>query len=161
MIIHPFDPVYDRNSKIIILGTFPSVASRKDNFYYGHPKNRFWKVISILTENPLPNDIEEKKSLLLRENIAIWDVLRSCDIDQSKDSSILNPVPNNFKDIFGKIPLKAVFTNGRKAEELYRRLCYPETNFISICLPSTSPANASCSLDRLIREWSAILKFIR
>lgn len=158
---HPFDPIYNEHSKIIILGTIPSVVSREENFYYGHPQNRFWKLISSLTENPIPQTIEEKKKLLLNEDIAIWDVLKSCNIDQSKDSSILNPIPNDFKDLFHKTSLHAVFTNGKKAEDLYKRLCYKKINLTSTCLPSTSPANASYSFERLLQSWSVILKFIR
>lgn len=97
ILIHPYSPVYDSNSKILILGTFPSVASREANFYYGHPRNRFWKVLSYLTKNDLPQNIEEKKSLLLNNNIALWDVLKSCEIEKSKDSSIMNRFQTTFQ----------------------------------------------------------------
>ncbi len=160
MVIHPFDPIYNEHSKVLILGTFPSVKSREENFYYGHPQNRFWKVIACLTgHNPLQS-IEAKKELLLQEGIALWDVLKSCDIDQSKDSSIQNPVPNDFEKIFRKASINAVFTNGKKAQELYKKLCYPITKMKSHCLPSTSPANGSYNLERLLWEWSVILKYI-
>lgn len=161
MIIHPFEPVYNKHSRILILGTFPSVISREENFYYGYTRNRFWSVISILTGNPLPLNIDEKKNLLHNEKIAVWDVLKSCDIDQSKDSSIINPIPNDLNGIFDKSNIKAVFTNGRKAEELYERLCYPITGFKGMFLPSTSPANAGYSLEKLLAEWSVILKFLK
>ena len=160
MVIHPFEPVYNGYSKILILGTFPSVASREENFYYGHPQNRFWKVISCLTGQSLPQTIGDKKELLLREGIALWDVLKSCDIEQSKDSSIQNPVPNDFDKIIHETAIRAVFTNGKKAQELYRKLCYPKTEIKSHCLPSTSPANGSYNLERLLWEWSVILKYI-
>lgn len=109
-VVHPFEPVYDEYSKIIVLGTIPSVKSREENFYYGHPRNRFWHVISRLTGRPLPLTVRDKKELLLDEGIALWDVLKSCDIDQSKDSSIINPVPNDFSGIMGRSDIKAVFT---------------------------------------------------
>lgn len=160
MIVHPFELIYNEHSKIMILGTIPSVTSREMNFYYGHPQNRFWRVISSLTGQPLPQTIEAKKELLLQEGVALWDVLKSCDIDQSKDSSISNPIPNDFEVIFNKISIKAVFTNGKKAQELYNKLCYPKTNFISHCLPSTSPANGSYNLERLMQEWSILLQYI-
>ena len=159
-VVHPFKPVYNENSKIIVLGTIPSVKSREENFYYGNPRNRFWKVLSCLTGHPLPLTVRDKKELLLDGGIALWDVLKSCDIDQSKDSSIINPVPNDFSGIINRTGIKAVFTNGKKAQELYRKLCYPRTNLKSRCLPSTSPANGGYSLERLLSEWSVLLKYI-
>lgn len=158
MLVHPFEPVYDSCSKILILGTFPSVKSREENFYYGHPHNHFWKVLSALTGCPLPRDIKEKKDLLLKEKIALWDVLKSCEIDASRDSSIRDPVANDLRPILANSSIEAIFTNGRKAGELYKRLCYPDTFIESHVLPSTSPANAQYTLERLIREWSIILK---
>jgi len=159
-VVHPFEPVYNEYSQVLILGTIPSVTSREENFYYGHPQNRFWKVISCLTGHPLPITIVEKKNLLLMEGIALWDVLQSCDIEQSRDSSITNPVANDLDMIFKKASIKAVFTNGKKAQELYKKLCYPKTNIKSQCLPSTSPANGSYNLEKLLWEWSVILKYI-
>lgn len=159
-VVHPFEPIYNEYSQVLILGTIPSVTSREENFYYGHPQNRFWKVISCLTGHPLPLTIEEKKSILLMEGIALWDVLHSCDIEQSKDSSISNPEANDLEIIFQKASIKAVFTNGKKAQELYKKLCYPKTKIKSHCLPSTSPANGSYNLEKLLWEWSAILKYL-
>ncbi len=159
-VVHPFEPIYNEYSQILILGTIPSVVSREENFYYGHPQNRFWKVISCLTGHPLPVTVQEKTSLLLGEGIALWDVLKSCDIDQSKDSSITNPVANDMEAVFKRASLKAVFTNGRKAQDLYKKLCYPKTGVKSQCLPSTSPANGSYSLERLLWEWSVVIKYI-
>ncbi|HBR04061.1 MAG TPA: DNA-deoxyinosine glycosylase [Ruminiclostridium sp.] len=161
MLIHPFNPVYNTESRILILGTFPSVASRAEQFYYGHPKNRFWKVLSELTGNSLPETVEEKKALLFKKRIALWDVLKSCDIELSKDSSIMNPVVNDFDDILKETSVQAIFTNGKKAEELYKRLCFPKTHVKSRCLPSTSPANASWSYERLLQAWSTILHYIK
>lgn len=159
-VVHPFEPIYNEQSQILILGTIPSVVSREENFYYGHPQNRFWKVLSCLTGHPLPQTIQEKKELLLKERIALWDVLKSCDIDQSKDSSITEPMANDFDELFKRASLKAIFTNGKKAQELYKKLCYPKTRFKSQCLPSTSPANGSYNLERLLWEWSVVLKYI-
>lgn len=161
MVVHPFEPVYHSHSRILILGTFPSVKSREENFYYGHPQNRFWKVISCLTGHKLPESIEEKKELLAFEGIALWDVLKSCDIDLSKDSSIMNPVANDLSVILSKCRIEAIFTNGKKAGELYRKLCYPETQIKNHGLPSTSPANGHYSLERLMWEWSVILKYLK
>ncbi|NMA66327.1 MAG: DNA-deoxyinosine glycosylase [Clostridiaceae bacterium] len=161
ILIHPYEPVYDKNSKIFILGTFPSVASREANFFYGHPRNRFWKVLACLTQNDVPQNIEEKKSMLLDNNIALWDVIKSCDIEKSKDSSIINPVPNDLSEIFAEASIKAVFANGRKAQELYTKFCYPKTGIKAIFLPSTSPANASYNMERLIKEWSIILEYFK
>ena len=160
MIDHPFEPIYNINSKIIILGTMPSVASRKDNFYYGHPQNRFWRILAALTGSFVPKTTYEKKKLLLDKGIALWDVLKSCEIDMSKDSSITNPEPNNFDSLFKDCNIRAVFTNGKKAEELYRKLCFKKTNVRSINLPSTSPANASYSFERLLKHWSIILEHL-
>ncbi|HHW21924.1 MAG TPA: DNA-deoxyinosine glycosylase [Clostridiaceae bacterium] len=161
MIDHPFEPIYHSHSRILILGSFPSVRSREENFYYGHPQNRFWKVISCLTGHKLPETIEEKKELLACEGIALWDVVKSCDIDQSKDSSIMNPVANDLSVILSSCHIEAIFTNGKKADELYRKLCYPQTRIKSQYLPSTSPANGHYSLERLMWEWSVILKYLK
>jgi len=161
LVVHPFEPVYHNHSRILILGTFPSVKSREENFYYGHPKNRFWEVLSCLTGHPLPETIEEKKELLACEGIALWDVLKSCDIEKSKDSTIMNPVANDLSIIFDNCHIEAVFTNGKKAGELYRKYCYPNTNMKCHTLPSTSPANGRYNLEKLMWEWSAILKYLR
>jgi hypoxanthine-DNA glycosylase len=161
MVVHPFEPIYHTHSKILILGTIPSVKSREENFYYGHPQNRFWKVISCLTGHPVPETIEAKKELLAFEGIALWDVLKSCDIDQSKDSSIMNPVANDLSAILSKCRIDAIFTNGKKADELYRKLCYPKTQKKSHVLPSTSPANGHYNIEKLMWEWSVILKHLK
>lgn len=160
ILTHPFEPIFDEHSRILILGTFPSVKSRELSFYYSHPRNRFWQVVSDLTHNELPLSIEDKKALLLKEGIALWDVLKSCDIDKSSDSSITNPVPNDLNGIFRKAQIRAVFTNGRKAQDLYIKFIYPKTGIKSTCLPSTSPANAGYSFERLKKEWSIILEYL-
>lgn len=151
--IHTFEPVYDEKSKILILGTFPSVKSRASDFYYQHPQNRFWKVISALAGWPTPGTIEEQKTMLSENHIAVWDVIYSCDINGSSDSSIKNVVPNDIRALLNKSAIKTIYANGGKAYELYNRYCYQETNKEIIKLPSTSPANASCSLEKLVAHW--------
>lgn len=152
-VTHVFDPVYDKKSRILVLGTFPSVKSREVSFYYGHPQNRFWKVLAALTESSLPQTIEKKKRLLLENGIAIWDVIASCDIQGSSDSSIRNVVPNDIGRIVQEVPGLAIFANGEKAYSLYQKYCREQTGKEIIKLPSTSPANAVFSLDKLITVW--------
>lgn len=155
-LVHPFEPVYDENSEILILGTFPSVKSRQSDFYYGHPQNRFWKVLAILTREEIPVSIEEKRSLLLRHGIALWDVLQSCDIRGSSDSSIRNAEPTDIKRILEASDIRAIYANGGKAAQLYRKYQQPQLGIPIFPLPSTSPANAAWSLDRLCGEWMVI-----
>ena len=153
---HSFDPVYNKESNVLILGTFPSVKSREQNFYYGHPQNRFWKVISAVTNAPLPITIEAKKALLLEHGIAIWDVIESCDIIGSSDSSITNVVPMDFSRILEQSSIQRIFANGATAYKLYQTYCEAKTGLPIIKLPSTSPANAAFSLDKLIQAWSIL-----
>jgi len=159
---HIFDPVYDANSQVLILGTIPSPKSREYGFYYGHPQNRFWRIISDVLREPFPNTIEEKKNLLLSHHIALWDVLASCDITGAKDSSIKNAVANDFGEILSGSCIAAIFTTGMKATKLYQQLCYPKTNVPTTYLPSTSPANCgNFTYDELVAEYSKILRFIK
>lgn len=151
--IHNIEPVFDKNSRILILGSFPSVKSREAKFFYGHPQNRFWRVLSALFKSECPATIDEKKKLLLSNKIALWDVIKSCEITGSSDNSIKNAVPNDFTEIFKAADIKAVFVNGATAY----KLCKKYNEFDVIKLPSTSPANAAFSLERLIKEWSVIL----
>ena len=153
-VTHPFDPIWDENSRILILGSFPSVRSRADNFYYGHPQNRFWKVLAGLYAEPIPQTIEEKKAFLLRQGIALWDVISSCEIENSSDVSIRNAEINDLSTIFARADIRAVYTNGKAADKLYRK--YHERE--AVCLPSTSPANAAWSLEKLLAAWSIILE---
>lgn len=153
--IHNIPPLYDKNSKILILGSFPSVKSREAEFFYGHPQNRFWKVVSAILGCDCPKTVAEKREMLLSHNIAVWDVIKSCEITGSSDSSIKNVVPNDLSEIFKTADIKAVFTNGTASYNMYNKyIKSPE----AIKLPSTSPANAAYSLDRLIGEWSVILR---
>jgi len=154
---HMFEPVYDKNSRILILGSFPSVKSREQNFYYGHPQNRFWKVLSCLLREELPNTVEEKKEMLLKNQIALWDVIQSCDIIGSSDSSIKNVVPADIDRILKKSSILKIFANGGKAYQLYQKYCIKNTGKPIIKLPSTSPANARFTLEGLTESWGNLI----
>lgn len=158
MIIHPIKPIYNESSQILILGSFPSVKSREVEFYYGHPQNRFWKVLSNVFNEELPTTNEEKKGFLLRNNIAVWDVIHSCDIVGSADSTIKNVVPNDISIILNNSKVEKIFVNGKKAESLYKKYIEKEICIKAICLPSTSPANASWSIEKLTEFWSSSIK---
>lgn len=158
MIIHPIPPLYDENSVILILGSFPSVRSREEGFFYGHPQNRFWKVTSAVYGEDTPNTVEEKKSFLLRNHIALWDVIGSCDIEGSSDSSIRNVRANDLSKILEYADIRSIYVNGQTAYKYYRKYSEKETGKAAICLPSTSPANAAWSLERLKNAWSCIKK---
>lgn len=143
---------------MLILGSFPSVKSRESQFYYGHPQNRFWKVIAALTHEPLPETVEDKKRVLLDHGIAVWDVIGSCKIIGSSDSSIKDVKVNDLSGILKTVPDIRIFANGSKSYELYIKYAYPETGREIVKLPSTSPANAAWSLERLCVEWCRLLK---
>ena len=157
-IVHSFEPVYDKDSEILILGTLPSVKSRENNFYYGHKQNRFWKVLATLLKEPVPDTIEEKKAVLLAHRIALWDVIQSCDIKGSSDSSIKNVQPTDIGMILEKTNVTQIYANGNKAGQLYKRYQFPVTGIEATMLPSTSPANAAWSFDRLCEAWRVILE---
>ncbi len=152
-ITQPFEPVFDKNSRILILGSLPSVKSRENGFYYGHPRNRFWKVLAALLAEPEPGTIPEKQSMLLRNGIAIWDVIESCEIIGSSDSSIKNVVPADLSKILNAAKIEKICTNGGTAGRLYQKYDLPVTGMPNVALPSTSPANAAWSLERLIEAW--------
>ncbi|MBQ3920061.1 MAG: DNA-deoxyinosine glycosylase [Oscillospiraceae bacterium] len=156
IMIHPIPPIFDESSEILILGSFPSVKSRECGFFYGHPQNRFWKVTSAVFDEDTPVTIPEKKGFLLREHIALWDVIRSCDIEGSSDSSIRNVIPNDISVILDSAHIRTIFANGRTAERYYIRYIEPELGIKAVCLPSTSPANAAWNMERLIAAWSVI-----
>ena len=158
---HTFEPIFDKHSKILILGTFPSVKSRENQFYYGHPQNRFWKVLAQVTGEAVPDSVEEKKALLLRNGIAIWDVIHSCKIVGSSDSSIQDVVVNDFSKILKTAEIDRIYANGTKAYELYRKYAMEKTGREIIKLPSTSPANAAFRLEKLCEEWKQISGFLR
>ena len=161
MINHPIPPVYNENSKVLILGSFPSVKSRAAKFFYGHPQNRFWRVLAALFGEELPVSIDEKRELLLSHNIAVWDVISSCDIEGSADSTIKNAVANDLSVILDTADIKAIFVNGKTAEKYYNKYLKEKTGRVAICLPSTSPANAAYSLEKLIRNWQAVALSIK
>ena len=152
-VVHSFEPVYNTDSKILILGTLPSVKSRENHFYYGHKQNRFWKLLARICEEDVPETIEEKKAMLLRNHIAIWDVIYSCDIQGSSDSSIKNVVPTDLKQVLANSSITQIYANGNKAGSLYKKYQQANTNMNITVLPSTSPANAAWSLDD---TWSVI-----
>lgn len=153
---HEFPPVYDENSEILILGSFPSVKSREMQFYYGHPQNRFWKLLAVLKQETVPKSIEEKKEFLLRNRIALWDVIASCEIRGSSDSSIKNAVPNDVSYIIGRSRITKIYANGGKAKQLYDRYLKEKTGIPALQLPSTSPANAAYQMERLLESWNVI-----
>ena len=156
-VCHTLEPVYDRHSRILILGSFPSVKSREHNFYYGHPQNRFWKLMGRLLEESFPDDYEGKKDILLRRRIALWDVIESCDIKGSSDQSICNVTPMNLNRILRAADIGKIITNGSTSYQLYEKYCLGQTGRSAVKCPSTSPANAAFSLDRLARAWGAEL----
>jgi len=153
---HGFDPVFDSCSQVLVLGTFPSVLSRQNGFYYGHPNNRFWRVIAKILHAELPKSIEEKKALLLLGGIALWDVVQSCEIEGSKDASIRDVVPNDVASLLLACPIERICANGATAFALYRKYLLSSTGREILRLPSTSPANAAWSLERLVSAWSVI-----
>lgn len=155
---HPFGPVAGPDSRILILGSFPSVRSREEGFYYGHPRNRFWKIMSALAKDrgiTVPDEltIPEKKQLIPDLGLALWDVCASCVVTGSSDSSIRSAVPNDIPSLIASAPIRAVLTNGKTADTLYRKLILPKTWIVPVCLPSTSPANAARTLQNLTEEW--------
>lgn len=157
---HEFEPVFDGESKILILGTFPSVKSREMQFYYGHPQNRFWKVIAGVTDSEVPVTIAEKKDLLLRNKIAVWDVIAQCEIVGSSDSSIKNVVPADIGRVLHNSNIKKVYANGNTAKKLYDKYILPKLSVEIEGLPSTSPANAGYSLERLLEVWKKIGEYL-
>ena len=159
-IVHPIPPLYDSASRILILGSFPSVKSREAQFFYGHPQNRFWRVVSEILGEPCPGTVPEKRSMLIRNHIALWDVIHSCEITGSSDASIRNAVPNDLTEILSHADIRAIFVNGGTAYRLYRQHIEKATGREAVLLPSTSPANAAWSVERLIGPWSAIKEYL-
>ena len=153
---HPFGPLFDRNSRILILGSFPSVKSREQQFFYGHPQNRFWKVVAAVFGETVPATIEEKKKLILGHRLALWDSIASCVITGSSDASIRDVRPNDLRIILDHCGIRRICCNGRKSWEMYERYIRPETGREALCLPSTSPANAQWSLEKLTAAWSVL-----
>ena len=160
-IIHPIPPYYDEDSRILILGSFPSVKSREQMFFYGHPRNRFWRVIAQVFEDEIPDSILDKKEFLTRHHIALWDVIEACDIKGSSDASIENAAANDLSKILAASDIRAIFVNGRTAEKYYIKFTEKETHRKAVCLPSTSPANAAWNMEKLVEVWgSELCKYI-
>lgn len=155
-IIHPIPPLYDADSKILILGSFPSIKSREAMFFYGHPQNRFWPLLARLFGEDVPTSIEEKKSLVLRHRVALWDSIHSCTIVGSSDSSVRDVVPNDLSVILDNSKVERIYCNGALSHKMYTKYIYPTTGIAAVKLPSTSPANAAFNMDRLEKEWQVI-----
>ena len=155
-ILHPFPPLFDSESRTLILGSFPSVKSREAMFFYGHPQNRFWRLTALLCHEDTPQTVEEKSSLILRHHLALWDSIRSCTITGSSDSSVRDVVPNDLRVIFDNSKTERVFCNGALSHKMYMKYIYPQTGVAAVKLPSTSPANAAYSLERLAESWQVI-----
>ncbi len=161
-VFHTIDPVYDSNSRILILGSIPSPKSREQKFYYAHPQNRFWRVLAHvfgISQSELLST-EQKRTFLLKNRIALWDVISECEISGASDSSIKNPIPNNLNRIIKSSDIRAVFTTGKKAFELYNKLCRADVLMDAVCLPSTSPANCAVTFEQLADEYKAILEYL-
>ncbi len=156
-VIHNIPPLYDGNSKVLLLGSIPSPKSREMKFFYGHPQNRFWKVLAAVLNEPVPNTIEEKRTMCLKNNVALWDTIAKCDIAGASDTSIKNAVPNDIGWLLSQTRIQKIFATGGKSAQLYRKLIEPKTGVPIIQLPSTSPANASWTIDRLIDAYRVIL----
>ena len=157
---HPIPPIYNKDSKILILGSFPSVKSREGQFFYHHPQNRFWKVLAQVLDQPVPESIDDKKKFLLANHIAVWDVIASCTIEGSSDSSIKDVVPTDLTSVLSGSDIQQIFCNGGTAHQYYRKYQEKITGQAALRLPSTSPANAAWSVTRLCNEWRVILEHL-
>lgn len=157
-VTHEFPPVYDHNSRVLILGTIPSPKSRERGFYYMHPQNRFWKMLCAVLGEAVPDDINGRRDLCLKHGVALWDVLESCEITGAEDSSIKNAKPNDLRLILNGCPIRAVFTTGKKAHALYGRY-FPDLS-ADICLPSTSPANRTITEAKILEEFFKIAQYL-
>ncbi|MEE8836219.1 MAG: DNA-deoxyinosine glycosylase [Eubacteriales bacterium] len=160
-VVHPIPALYDRDSRILILGSFPSVKSREQQFFYAHPQNRFWKVLAGITGSAVPETVEEKKNFLHASHIALWDTIHSCTITGSSDSSIRDVVPNDLTPVLEAADIRAIFCNGGTSYRLYGKYLEPATGRRAVKLPSTSPANAAWRLDRLKEAWKVILLYLQ
>lgn len=161
LVTHEFDAFFDKDSRVLILGTIPSPKSREQGFYYGHPQNRFWKVLADVLGEEFPQTVEERKGFLKRTHIALWDVLESCEIKGASDVSIRNARPNDMNRILQAADIRAIFATGAKAAQLYKKLCFPECGVEAVRLPSTSPANCGCSYEKLREAYSQICDYVR
>ncbi len=153
LIEHGIPPVYGPGCRVLVLGSFPSVKSREAAFFYGHPQNRFWKMLGAVYGCAPPETVEQKKAFLLAHGIALWDVIARCRITGSSDASIRDAAPNDLSLVLNACPIERILANGATAAALYERFCLPQTGIPAIRLPSTSPANASFNLQRLVESW--------
>ena len=158
---HGFGPVFDAESRVLILGSFPSVKSREVAFYYGHPQNRFWRVLGRVLSDPVPDGIAEKKAYLSRHGVALWDSVVSCEITGSSDAAIRDPEPADLSRILSVAPIRALFCNGALSYSLLAKNAVLPAGLPVFRLPSTSPANAAWSLDRLVAEWKTVADYAR
>lgn len=156
-ILHPIPPLYNAQSQTLILGSFPSVKSREAQFFYGHPQNRFWRLMALLFDEDVPQTVEEKSCLILSHRLALWDTIHSCTITGSSDSSIKDVVPNDLSEILQNSRVDRIFCNGAASYNLYQKYIYPQNGIKAVKLPSTSPANAAFSLKRLAEAWAVVL----
>lgn len=156
--IHPFAPVWDEKSRVLILGSLPSVRSREEGFYYGHPQNRFWRVLAAVFGAPIPATVEEKRTLLLSHGLALWDVIAACRIEGSSDATIREAEANDVAGLLRRCPIERIYANGQTAGKLYHRLLEPAVGLPAVVLPSTSPANASWGMERLAEAWRVIVE---
>lgn len=156
-VIHTIPPLYDSESRVLLLGSIPSPKSREVGFFYGHPQNRFWRVLAAVLGEPLPQTIEEKRAMCLKHHVALWDTIARCDIAGASDTSIRNAVPNDIGKLVRESRISRIFATGGKSAELYRKLIEPQLHIPITQLPSTSPANAAWSLERLIEAYRVIL----
>ena len=153
MTVHPIPPVCGEDAEILILGSFPSVKSREQGFFYGHQQNRFWKMLAAVLDEPLPQTVTEKKAMLIRNRIALWDVIASCEITGSSDASIRDVTPNDIRALLERAKIRRILCNGNTAFRLYRKYILPQTGREALRLPSTSPANAACGPEALTAAW--------
>lgn len=160
-VTNKFDAFYGKGAKVLILGTIPSPKSREQGFYYGHPRNRFWKVLADVLKKEVPQTVEERQIFLKENHIALWDVLESCEIKGASDVSIRNARPNDMNRILQAADIRAIFATGAKAAQLYKKLCFPECGVEAVRLPSTSPANCGCSYEKLREAYSQICDYVR
>lgn len=156
MIVHPIPPLFNAESEVLILGSFPSVKSRESAFFYGHPQNRFWAVIAEIFGTEKPVTVEDKKELILSNKLALWDVIAQCEIEGSADSTITDVTANDLSVILENSNVKRIFVNGKTAEKYYNKYTYPKTGIKAVCLPSTSPANAAWNVEKLVEKWKII-----
>ena len=156
-VVHPLPPVWNEHSRVLVLGSFPSVRSREEGFYYAHAQNRFWPMLARVFEQELPRSTEDRRLFALTNRVALWDVIHTCEITGSSDASIRCAIPNDLSTILTGARIERILCNGKRSFELYNRYLYPVTGIAAVLLPSTSPANAAWSLDKLTQAWKAAL----